>query len=70
MVGHQAGSGHEMQPGERFRQPFIIPRQAAEACHPGERPLDDPAPWERDEAALGRGRLEHEAAAAAGSFPV
>ncbi len=52
-MGHQTGEGDDVQTGDRIRQPLVVPRQAAEAAHPGKGALHDPASREEDEAAFG-----------------
>lgn len=51
-MGHQAGKGDEMQPGDRLRQAFIVPTQAPKPGRPGEAVLDHPPPRQQHEAPL------------------
>ena len=56
---HQQAECDVVQPLERFREAFIVPRQAAEACHPAERTLHHPTPGQQHETLLGLGQLHH-----------
>jgi glucokinase len=56
---HEAGEGHEVQAGQGLGQPLVVAGQAAEARHPGEAALHDPAPRQQHEAALGLRVLDH-----------
>jgi len=47
-----------MAAGDGFRQTFVVAGEAAEAGHPAEAALDDPASRQQGEAALGLGVLD------------
>ena len=47
------------KPATTFRQAFVVSGQAAEARGPGKGALDDPAPGQQHEAALGLRQLDH-----------
>ena len=47
-----------MQPDEGLGQAFTVADQAAEAHHPGEAALDNPAARQKHEAMLGSGQLD------------
>lgn len=60
LMKHRTTENDEMQTSPRFRQPFVIPRQAAEAALPGEGALHGPvARGKSDEAMLGFRQLDH-----------
>ena len=55
----ETDEGQEMQRRQGRGQALVVARQAAEARGPGEAALDDPAPGQEHEAALGLGQLDH-----------
>ena len=55
---HQQAERDVVQPLERFREAFIVPRQTAQACHPAERTLHHPTPGQQHETLLGLGQLD------------
>jgi hypothetical protein len=75
-VEHQTGEGHEMKPGDRLGQAFVVLGRPPEAGGQGEGALDDPPPRQQHEARFASGslttssRMPCAAAAAAGSSPV
>ena len=51
-----------MEASERSRKPLVVAPESAEACGPGKGALDDPAPGQSHETALGFLELDHDQA--------
>ena len=72
----EAREGDEVEAGQDGEAALVVAHQAAEAHLPGEGALDDPAPGQQDEAALGLRQLDPcrwmpwVAASSAGCSPV
>src|SRR5207237_4198260 len=56
---HQHSKGNEVQPCQRFRQPFVVTRQPSKSSSPSETALYHPAPGQEYKPSLGVWQLDY-----------